>query len=61
MRSQNLHLVTGYQEVDATGAFQANNNPVALQTLTDFAQGSDNILGITGCELHRHPSSLRLY
>lgn len=45
---QDLHLVSGYQEQLAVGYFQANSNPVALQTLTDYAQGKDSTLAITG-------------
>lgn len=48
--SQELHLATGYQEVGAIGHFEANNNPTALRILTEYAQGSDNVLGISGCE-----------
>lgn len=42
--------MTGYQEQNAVGYFQANANEVALQTLTDYAQGKDSVLAITGCE-----------
>ncbi|KAI5474806.1 pre-rrna processing protein [Pseudohyphozyma bogoriensis] len=43
-----LHLTRGYQEHNSTSLFQANNNPVALQTLTDYAQGVSNNLTISG-------------
>lgn len=35
--------------MSAIGYFQANNNPVALATLGDFAAGRSNVLSISGC------------
>ncbi|SCV70806.1 BQ2448_3568 [Microbotryum intermedium] len=43
-----LHLTPGYQEHGSIGYFQANNNPVALDTLNTFVAGTDNELQISG-------------
>ncbi|SGY79107.1 BQ5605_C008g05044 [Microbotryum silenes-dioicae] len=43
-----LHLTPGYQEHGAIGYFQANNNPVGLNTLNTFVAGTDNELQISG-------------
>ena len=43
-----MHLLSGYQEIAAIGLFQGNSNPTALKTLTDFVNGKDNVLTISG-------------
>lgn len=43
-----LKLTIGYQEHLSYGYFQANNNPIALKTLTDFSSGRANQLTIKG-------------
>lgn len=43
-----LHLTTGYQEHQAVGYFQANNNQDSLNVLNSFVSGTDNDLQISG-------------
>lgn len=46
--AQELHLVTGAQEHNAVGYFQANNNEASLNTLQAFVAGNDTALSISG-------------
>ncbi|KAL8280236.1 hypothetical protein RQP46_007350 [Phenoliferia psychrophenolica] len=43
-----LHLRQGYQEVSTIGYFEASNNEIARQTLSNYTQGTDTVLTISG-------------